>query len=144
LAYLQSRPDVAPEKIVYFGRSLGAAVAVELAIEHPPGGMILVAPFASLSDMARVHYSALPGAAWLVRNRYDSLARIPDIEVPLLVLHGERDAIIPISQGRKLFEAANHPRQFQPLPGAGHDDTYIVGGDAYWGTISSFMETTLP
>jgi hypothetical protein len=143
LAYLRSRPDVSAGKIVYFGRSLGAAVAVELATEHPPGGIILVAPFASLSDMARVHYSAFPGAAWLARNRYNSLTRISSIEKPLLILHGDQDAIVPLSQGHKLFEAANQPKQFQPLPGAGHDDTYLVGGDVYWGTISSFMQTVM-
>jgi hypothetical protein len=143
LAYLLSRPDVSPDQIVYFGRSLGAAVAVELAVEHPPRGMILVAPFASISDMARIHYPALPGAAWLARNRYNSLARIVAIESPLLVLHGDQDTIVPLSQGRKLFEAANQPKQFQILPRAGHDDTYLTSGDAYWGTISSFLETLI-
>lgn len=141
LAYLRSRPDIAPDKIVYFGRSLGAAVAVELATEHPPDRIILVAPFASLGDMARVHYSALPGAAWLARNRYNSVSRISSIESPLLILHGDQDIIIPLSQGRKLFEAAKQPKQFQVIQGAGHDDTYLVGGDAYWGAISSFLET---
>ena len=141
LAYLRSRPDVAPDQIVYFGRSLGAAVAVKLAVEHPPQGMILVAPFASLSDMARIHYPAIPGAAWLARNRYNSLARISANESPLLILHGDQDAIVPLSQGRKLFEAANQPKQFQLLPGAGHDDTYLTRRGAYWGTISSFLET---
>jgi fermentation-respiration switch protein FrsA (DUF1100 family) len=141
LDYLRSRPDISPDQIVYFGRSLGAAVAVKLAVEHPPRGMILVAPFASLKDMARIHYPALPGVAWLARNRYNSLARISAIESPLLILHGDQDIIVPLSQGRKLFEEAGQPKQFQILPGAGHDDSYLTSGDAYWGTISSFLET---
>ena len=140
LAYLQSRPDVASDKIVYFGQSLGAAVAVELAAEHPPAGLVLVAPFASLSDMARIHYAALPVAPWLARNRYNSLERIARTQAPLLVLHGAEDSIVPLSQGEKLYQAANWPKQFYPLPQAGHDDTYIAGGADYWNVLLKFLE----
>ena len=139
LAYLKSRPDVDPQQIVYFGRSLGAAVAVELALEHPPAGLVLVAPFASLRDMARIHYAALPVASWLAGNRYNSLERIPNIQAPLLILHGNQDTIVPISQGEKLYQAANQPKQFLNLPGAGHDDTYIAGRDAYWNVLAEFL-----
>jgi uncharacterized protein len=139
LVYLQGRADVNPENIVYFGRSLGAAVAVELAAHQPPLGLVLVAPFVSLSDMARILYR-LPVVPWLVRDRYDSLAYINRTHRPLLILHGDQDTIVPISQGRKLFDAANEPKQFQPLYGAGHDDTYIAGGAAYWDTLSEFLD----
>jgi fermentation-respiration switch protein FrsA (DUF1100 family) len=140
LAYLQGRADVNPEKIVYFGRSLGAAVAVELAAHQPPLGLVLVSPFVSLSDMARTLYPYLPVASWLVQGRYNSLAHLPSIHRPLLVLHGEQDTIVPISQGRKLFDAANEPKQFQALYGATHDDTYIAGGATYWDTLSDFLD----
>lgn len=140
LAYLRGRADVNPQKIIYFGRSLGAAVAVELAAHEPPLGLVLVAPFASLSDMARIHYSYLPVVPWLVRDRYNSLAHLPSIHCPLLLFHGDQDTIVPISQGRKLFDAANEPKQFQVLHGAGHDDTYIAGGAAYWDTLSEFLD----
>jgi uncharacterized protein len=140
LAYLHSRPDVDPQQIVYFGRSLGAAVAVELAVEHPPAGLVLVAPFASLGDMARIHYAALPVASWLAGNRYNSLERIPRTRVPLLILHGDRDTIVPISQGEKLYQAANQPKQFLALLQAGHDDTYIAGGDPYWNMLGQFLD----
>jgi fermentation-respiration switch protein FrsA (DUF1100 family) len=140
LAYLQGRADVNPSKIVYFGRSLGAAVAVELAARHqPPLGLVLIAPFASLSDMARIIYPFLPAAPWLVRGRYNSLAHISNIPCSLLILHGDQDTVVPISQGRKLYDAANEPKNFQALPGAGHDDTYIAGGAAYWDTLSEFL-----
>jgi uncharacterized protein len=138
LACLQGRADVNPQKIVYFGRSLGAAVAVELAAHQPPLGLVLVAPFVSLSDMARILYR-LPAIPWLVRGRYNSLTYINSIHRPLLILHGDQDTVVPISQGRKLFGAANEPKQFQVLYGAGHDDTYVAGGAAYWGTLSEFI-----
>jgi fermentation-respiration switch protein FrsA (DUF1100 family) len=140
LAYLQGRADLNPQKIIYFGQSLGAAVAVELAAHQPPLGLVLIAPFVSLSDMARMLYRYLPTAPWLVRGRYDSLAHISDIRRPLLILHGDQDNIVPISQGRKLFDAAYEPKQFQVLYGAGHDDTYIAGGAAYWDTLSEFLD----
>lgn len=138
LAYLEGRSDVAPERIVFFGRSLGAAVAVELAASRPPLALVLVSPFTSISDMARLTMPVLP-LHWLVRNRYDSLAHIGRVNRPLLVLHGDQDETVPLSQGIKLFEAANPPKQFRLLPGTGHNDTYSSGGPAYWDALTEFI-----
>lgn len=138
LRYLRERSGVAGERIVYFGHSLGTAVAVELATANPPLGLILVSPFASVRDMARLAFPRLPGG-WLVRNRYNSLARISNIGCPLLILHGDQDDTIPISQGRKLFDAAGPPKRFQSLPGTGHNDTFDSGGPAYWSTLEEFL-----
>ena len=138
LAYLQGLSYVAPERIVYFGHSLGAAVAVELAASQPPLALVLVSPFASISDMARLTMPVLP-LHWLVRNRYDSLAHIGRVDRPLLVLHGDRDETVPLSQGKKLFHAANPPKQFRLLPGAGHNDTSSSGGSAYWDALTEFI-----
>ncbi len=143
LEYLNSRPDVAQDKIVYFGRSLGAAIAVELAGPHPPLGLALVAPFASLADMARLHYPLLP-ARLLVRDRYNSLDPIRRVQRPLIVLHGEQDTTVPFSQGEKLFQAANHPKELHPLSGAGHNDTYLTGGEPYWEALSRFLSGLTP
>jgi fermentation-respiration switch protein FrsA (DUF1100 family) len=139
LEYLQNRPDVAADRIVYFGRSLGAAVAVELATSQPPLGMVLVSPFTSVGDMARLTIRLLP-VHWLVENRYDSLARIGRVDRPLLILHGDQDQTVPVSQGRKLFEAANSPKQFRLLAGAGHNDTYSTGRAEYWDALTEFTE----
>lgn len=142
LEYLQNRPDGAADRIVYFGRSLGAAVAVELATSQPPLGMVLVSPFASVGDMARLTTPFFPvrwPVQWLVGNRYDSLARIGRVDRPLLILHGDQDQTVPVSQGKKLFEAANSPKQFRLLAGAGHNDTYSTGGAEYWDALTEFM-----
>jgi fermentation-respiration switch protein FrsA (DUF1100 family) len=137
LHYLQGRPGVSPEKIVYYGRSLGTAVAVELAVDHPPLALVLVSPFASLSDMARLTFPLLP-VGWLVRNRYNSLARVAKIQRPLLILHGDQDETVPFSQGEKLFRAANPPKRFQVLSGAGHDDP-LGGGTEHWEALEEFL-----
>ena len=104
--------------------------------------MVLVSPFASVSDMARLAMpSFLPvrwPMRWLVGNRYDSLAIIGRIDRPLLILHGNQDETVPVSQGRKLYEAANSPKQFRLLAGAGHNDTYSSGGAAYWDALTEF------
>ena len=138
MEFLRSRPGVDPDRIIYLGHSLGAAVAVELALTQPPLAMVLVSPFTSVRDMASLTLP-FPPAGWLVRNHYDSISRVPSINVPLLVLHGDLDEIVPISQGLKLYEAANEPKRFQVLEGAAHNDTYEASGEQYWGAIESFL-----
>jgi len=138
IEYLASRPGVDPERIVYLGHSLGAAVALELALTRPPLAMVLVSPFASVRDIAKLTLP-FPPVGWLVRNHFDSVSRIRQLDVPILVLHGDLDDTVPISQGRKLYDAANQPKRFQTLEGAAHNDTYEVAGEQYWGAIESFL-----
>ena len=139
--YLLSQTDAAPAKVIYFGRSLGAAVSLELAVEHPPAGLILVSPFSSLRDMARIAYPRLPLAGWLAGNRYNSLERIARVSSPSIIVHGEHDEVVPVAQGQKLHRAANEPKHFQLIPGAGHNDTYTAGGSIYWDSLTEFMDT---
>ena len=143
IEYLSGRDDVAQDQIVYLGHSLGAAVAVELALTRPPMAMMLVSPFASVRDMASITLP-FPPVAWLVRNHYDSLTRIRQLNVPLLVLHGDQDETVPLSQGRRLYDAANQPKRFQVLEGAAHNDTYEVGSEQYWGAIEEFLGELQP
>ncbi len=140
LAYLRARPDLARTRVVYFGRSLGAAVAVELARQKPPAALILETAFTSIRDMARVVLPYLPILGWL-NIRYDSLSKIGSIRVPLLVLHGDRDDVVPFEQGRRLFEAANPPKTFYTIRGARHNDTYVVGGEDYFRAWAEFFRT---
>ncbi len=139
LAYVLSRPDVDPERIVYFGRSLGAGVAVELATRRPPYALILESPVPSIADLARRHYRFLP-VGGLLRTKYDSLAKIAGVRAPLLVLHGDRDDVVPYAAGQKLFEAAREPKRFYTIEGAGHNDTYAVGGREYFRALREFVE----
>jgi len=139
LAYALSRPDVDAERIVYFGRSLGSAVAVELATRRPPFALILESPFTSMADLARQHYRFLP-ATGLIRTKYDSLSKIGSVRAPLLVLHGDQDDIVPFEAGKRLFEAASEPKRFYTIRGAGHNDTYVAGGREYFRALREFVE----
>jgi fermentation-respiration switch protein FrsA (DUF1100 family) len=88
--------------------------------------------------MARAVYPWLP--IWpLLRTRYDSLARIGTVGTPLLILHSERDEVVPYDQGRALYAAAAEPKRFQPISGAGHNDAFYRGGDGYWGALAKFL-----
>jgi fermentation-respiration switch protein FrsA (DUF1100 family) len=139
LAYLRSHPDINANRIVYFGRSLGAGVAVELATRQPPLGLILESPVPSISELARHHYPFLPVGP-LLRTKYDSLAKIGEVKAPLLVLHGDMDDIVPFEGGKKLFEAANEPKEFYTIRDAGHNDTYFTGGREYFRALRRFVE----
>jgi len=128
----------APGAIVLFGRSLGASVAVEVALAREARAIILETPFRSLPAMAREHYPFVP--TFLIRTRYDSEAKIPRLRVPVLVLHGDRDEIVPLSHAQRLFDLAPEPKRFFLIRGAGHNDTYVAGGDAYFDAWREFLE----
>ena len=141
--YLRSRTDAAvDQKLVLFGRSLGCAVAVEMAVRHKVHAIILESPFASIRDMARRAYPFLPTGVLvrMVRARYDSISKIRSVHSPLMVLHGDRDDIVPIDTGRELYDAANEPKRFYVIEGAGHNDTYLVGGEPYLDALKAFIE----
>mgnify|MGYP001178317179 FL=1 len=122
------------KRMIYFGRSLGAAVALKMALENPPAALVMESPFTSVSAMGRHHYPLLSlVAGWLVQARYENLLKIADLKAPLLIFQGERDIIVPPSMARQLYRKAPQPKQLIILPGAGHNDTYDTGGDAYWG-----------
>lgn len=140
LRYIQQRPDVDSGHIVYFGHSLGAAVAVELAVSHPPAGLALIAPFSSIRDMAKLALP-LPFAGWVVRNHYNSVSLIPGVHAPLLILHGEMDEIVPHSQGRKLFDAANQPKRFVTLPDASHNNAHHVAAEVMALALLEFRDS---
>jgi len=139
LEYLRSRTGLLPLRIIYFGESLGSAVAVNLATEAPPRALILESPLTSMHDMARVEFPYLP-VGFLIGDKYDSLSKIPKIHVPILILHGDRDEVVPFGQGRRLFEAANPPKVFYTIPGAHHNDTVIAGGRPYWDAWKRFLD----
>lgn len=136
--YLLTRSDVDPERIIPFGVSLGAAVAVELALQRPVQALILEAPFASIREMARIVAPWIPIGPFIT-TRYDTLSKIGRLSIPILILHGDRDDIVPLTQSRRVFEAAREPKAFYTIPGAGHNDTDAVGGGAYFKAISDFI-----
>jgi uncharacterized protein len=117
---------IAPSQLVLYGESLGSGVAVVLATQRDVAGLILEAPFTSVAEVAQYHYSFVPASA-LVRDRFDSLSRIGRVRAPILVLHGERDRVVPVRFGRALFDAAPEPKEIWLSREAGHEDLARFG-----------------
>jgi fermentation-respiration switch protein FrsA (DUF1100 family) len=130
------QPGVDGNRLFFLGESLGGAVALALALEAPPAGLVLQSTFTSVRDMGRLHYPILPGG--LVPDAYPSLRRIPGLRAPLLVLHGDRDEIVPLAQGQALHDAAPQPKSMRVFQGVGHNDLVPVAGVAYAEAIASW------
>ena len=131
---------VAARDIVLLGRSLGGAVATEVALHRPAGALVLEAAFRSARAMAREHYWFVPST--LVRTRMDNAAKIGRVTAPTLILHGDRDRIVPLAHGRRLSELAPPPARLHIIEGAGHDDTWRVGGERYADVWRAFLRET--
>jgi hypothetical protein len=126
LSCLLEQPRVDRARVFYLGESLGGAVAVELARKRPPTGLVLLSAFTGVRQLGRLHYPFVPSA--LVPDAYPALRRIRELRTPLLVLHGDRDEIVPLSQGTALLEAAPGPKRIHVFPGLGHNDLVPLGG----------------
>jgi fermentation-respiration switch protein FrsA (DUF1100 family) len=137
LAALLRQEGVDPRRVLYLGESLGGAVAVALARETPPRALILLSTFTSVREMGRVHYPFIP--APVVPDAYPSLERIRELGCPLLVLHGDRDEIVPLDQGKALFAAAPEPKRLHVFPGAGHNDLLERAGNEWATTIARWV-----
>jgi fermentation-respiration switch protein FrsA (DUF1100 family) len=139
-AYAWATLSYEPARIVLYGESLGTGVAVHLAAEREVGGLILDAPYTSTADVAQTIYWYVP-VNWLMRDQFRSLDRIGAVRAPILVMHGERDGVIPIGFGERLFAAAPEPKQFLRIPGAGHSRNLESGGgeavDAFLSSIEA-------
>jgi fermentation-respiration switch protein FrsA (DUF1100 family) len=130
---------VASPSLVLYGISLGSGVATKMAAEREVGAVVLEAPYTSTVDVAAVRFPLVP-VGWLMADRFESLARIPAITEPLLVMHGDRDSVIPQHFGRTLFDAANEPKEgFWPR-GVGHNDVFDNGG---FDTALEFIRRTM-
>ena len=119
--HLAELANVAPEEIVLWGRSLGGALAIDLAASEGARGLIVESTFSSLRDVALIHY---PRAVvdWFIGDELDSAARIQEFQGPFLQSHGTADRLVPLSLARRLFEAAGEPKQFVAVSGGNHND----------------------
>ena len=125
LAFLD-REGLAADRLVLYGESLGSGVAVALAVEHQIAALVLEAPFTSVAEVAQSHFPYVP-ASRMVVDRFDSLSRIGKVRAPILVLHGERDRVVPVRYGRALFDAAPETKEGWFAPEAGHEDLARYG-----------------
>jgi hypothetical protein len=135
--YLTSVRGVAPERIVALGTSLGAAVALHVALRLKVAGLVMESAAESVPAVARRRLLYLPVAS-LMRYRFDNLDRIGRLKVPLLAVHGGADRRVPVAQGKAVFDAATGPKSFHLIESAGHSDLAEVGGEAYMQTLTQF------
>lgn len=126
--------------VVLFGRSLGGAVAIDLAAaDRPVAGLVVESTFTSLADMAQT--TGIPLARRLVAYEFDSLKKIRGVRAPLLLVHGDRDEIVPYEMAHRLYEAASGAsrKTLHTVEGGSHNDTWILGGAAYWSAWAEFL-----
>jgi len=136
--YLVKQKDIPAERIVLFGRSLGAAVAIEIALNRQVRSIIIEGAFTSTRDMAKRMPLFCP-VSFLLPAHYNNIEKMARISVPILIIHGEEDDLIPFSMGQELFKTAQEPRFFLPIKKAGHNDTYLFGGKRYFEALSEFV-----
>ena len=113
------RSGVPAQRIVLYGESLGTGVATQIAAAKPAAGLILDAPFTSITDIGAERYPYLP-VRLLLLDRYENERHIRNVHMPVLIIHGEADRTVPVQMGRSVYEAANEPKRIATFPGAGH------------------------
>jgi fermentation-respiration switch protein FrsA (DUF1100 family) len=137
--HLTGPRGIGPGRIVVFGKSLGGAPAVDLAAQVQPAGLVVQSSFTSIPDMVAHVMPLVPRR--LIRTRMDSRAKIQQVRCPKLFIHSPADEVVPFELGRRLFEAAPEPKRFHEVPGAAHNETYRVGGEAYLGVLREFVRS---
>jgi pimeloyl-ACP methyl ester carboxylesterase len=134
---------IAPREIIIYGHSLGAAVAIEMARRHPnASGLISESGFTSVYEMAKRDklFRFFP-VRLIVHQEMDSISKLPQINMPVLIIHGARDKVVPADMAEELYAAANQPKQKLIVPAGGHDNTAAIGGDDYKRAVLGFAQT---
>ncbi len=135
--YLREQRGVPAERIVVFGHSLGSAVAIDLASRTPVAGLIVEGGLISVVQRGQELYPFIP-VRWIARTRFSSIEKIPRVSAPKLFLHAVADEVIPLSHGRRLFQAAAEPKTFVELAGT-HSDAFAIDSARYFGSIADFL-----
>jgi uncharacterized protein len=142
---LAERPEVDPARIAYFGESLGASVCGGLATELPPAALVLRSPFPSVEAIGRHHYPYLPIVEPLIWDRWPLERQLAErVRVPLLVLVGSRDEIVPPDLSRRVYDAAAEPKRFVEIAATHHNDESLLVGDDLLDETVAFLAEWLP
>ncbi len=140
--YLIHQRKISPERLIIFGRSLGSGVAGEVTVQRPTSGLIVEGAFPSIQAMADHHYFGLP-ARWVMDAEFNLMKKVQALKVPLLVMHGEQDAVVPMFLGKQVYDAAPDPKKWYVVSQAGHNDVPFVGGEAYFREIDMFLQRAI-
>ncbi|OGC76865.1 MAG: hypothetical protein A2Z27_05965 [candidate division Zixibacteria bacterium RBG_16_50_21] len=136
--YLTDSLSIRPDNIILWGSSIGAAAALDLATKVKVRGLILEGGFTSAREMSQEILPYIP-LHWFASYKFDNLAKIPDLQVPVLIIHAEEDEIVPWQMGKALYDKANQPKYFYTVEGAGHNDTFERGGEQYFQKVKEFI-----
>ena len=137
--YLTETRGVPARRVVIYGESLGGAVAVDLAARVEPCALVVQSSFTSIADMAAEVMPFVP--RFLLRTKMNSLEKIARVRAPVLVVHSPADEVVPYKLGRRLYDAAPHPKRFHEIKGAPHNLTHEIGGAAYLGALREFIDS---
>lgn len=140
--YLATTRKIRPESVVFFGRSLGGAIAAWLAKEHTPGALIIESSFTSIPEIGADLYPFLP-VRILSRFQYNTRGHVKHVQCPVLVIHSRDDELMPFRHGQRIFEAAPEPKRFLEIRG-GHNDGFLLSGTSYEEGIRSFLSLHHP
>jgi hypothetical protein len=135
--YLTVTRKILGTDIINFGRSLGTALATDMTVKEACRCLILESPFTNSKEMARLFAPFM--FDWRPKVPYDNLGKVGYVKVPVMVVHGDQDEIIPVDMGRRVYEAAPEPKELYIIPGAHHNDTYLVGGKTYFERLKNFI-----
>lgn len=125
---------VSTSRIVVYGHSLGSAIAAELAVRHPVQALLFQSPFTSAREMARLTFARPMDPVWrfVSRIHFDTIAAVRDLDVPVSVIHGTSDLVVPTRMGKTVFQAARNKAEFRLVEKAGHNNVVEVAGEEYW------------
>ena len=141
--FLLEDAAVRPDRLLYLGESLGAAVVTELAVAHPPAGLVLRSPFADLPSVAAVHYPFLPVRA-LLRDRFPVVEQVARVRAPTTVVCGTADSVVPPGQSRAVARAAAQLHRLVEVPGADHNDRVLLDGEQLVGAVVELAARSAP
>jgi hypothetical protein len=142
--YLKSTQKIKSEQIIIYGSSLGGAIAIELATKHPDAmGLIVESSFSSMGEM--IGERPIPPIYpfdLILHQKFNSIAKVKNLTMPILFLHGTKDSVIPFRMSKQLYAIANGRKQIALIPEGGHADPIMLNHKFYWQSVDRFLSST--
>ena len=141
VTFLQETYLTRTDQLVLFGKSLGCAIATEIAIKVNPLALLLESPFTSIREMVKYKFPYIPGVQYLISDKFNTYKKIDDIHCPVMIIHGDSDMTIPQHMGKTVYNKYKHAKLFLNATNAGHNNIEEVLGERYYLEIESFLKS---